>query len=122
MHSRACVCVCVLYFNIALHTDAPKRTGLVRHEEPVFGQPFKLECPLAGSPPTLYYWQKYETIDMSVQTNFTADVEFSDDGRTWYVDAITAQHSGMYVCSALNERGEEQYDDTINFSLSVSGK
>lgn len=88
----------------------------------MFGQVFQLECPLVGSPPTLYYWKKYETIDMSTETSFSADVHFSDSGRFWYVDVITAEHSGMYVCGAQNGIGEAVYVDTTNFFLSVSGK
>ena len=90
--------------------------------EPVFGQPFHMECPLVGSPLTLYHWKKYETIDMSTETNFSADVRFSDNGRIWYVDIVTAEHSGMYVCYALNGGEEKPYVDITNFFLSISGK
>ena len=90
--------------------------------EPVFGQPFHMECPLVGSPSTLYHWKKYETVDMSTETNFSADVRFSDNGRIWYVDIVTAEHSGMYVCYALNGGEEKPYVDITNFFLSISGK
>ena len=81
-----------------------------------------MECPLEGSHPTLYYWQKYETIDMATETKFSADVLFEVGGRVWYVDAITEEHSGMYVCSAVNHMGEMVFVDTINFYFSISGK
>ena len=102
--------------------DAPKRTELSGYQEPVFGQPFQMECPLVGTPDTLYYWQKYEAIDMATETNFSTDVQFSDSGHVWYVDVVTVEHSGMYVCRAKNGWGEEVYVDTTNFFISVSGK
>lgn len=93
----------------------------MKFQKPVFGQAFQMECPLEGSHPTTYYWRKYETIDMAAETNFTADVHFSASGHVWYVDVVTAEHNGMYVCSAENEKGQEEYVDTTNFFLSVSG-
>lgn len=81
-----------------------------------------MECPLTGSPSTLYYWKKYKSIDMSIETNVSADVRFSDNGRIWYVDIITAEHSGMYVCHALDGGEEKEYVDTTNFFLSILGK
>ena len=106
-----------------MHTlDAPRRAELSGYQEPVFGHPFQMMCPLVGTPDTLYYWQKYKTIDMSTKTNFSTDVQFSDSGQVWYVDVVTAEHSGMYVCRAENRWGEEVYVDTTNFYISVSGK
>ena len=102
--------------------DAPRFSDMSGYREPVFGQHFQMECPLEGSPPTIYYWQKYESIDMATETNFTTDVQFVDGGRIWYVDVVTAKLSGMYVCRAENEKGTEVYVDVMNFFLSVSGK
>ena len=105
--------------------DAPRQNGPSRNyrQQPVYyGQPYQMECPLEGSPPTNYIWKKYETIDMMIETNFSTDVHFEDGGRVWYVAVITDQHSGMYTCSAVNSKGEMVFIDRVDFYLDISGK
>ena len=81
-----------------------------------------MKCPLEGNPPISYHWERYKTIDMTEPANFSSDVQFMENGRSWYVEVYSEAHNGMYVCQAENEAGNEQFVDTTNFFLSTSGR
>ena len=65
-----------------------------------------------------YTWKKYSTIDMTQPSNFSDDVQFIDNDRTWYVDAFSEAQNGMYTCECLTPKGK----DTNTFLLSESGE
>ena len=89
----------------------------------MFGEPFQMRCPLDSSlPGILYYWQRYESIDMSREIGFPVDAEFHEEGRVWSVDVLSLDHNGMYECLAVNEMGEAVFYDTIDFFISVLRK
>ena len=89
----------------------------------VIGEPFQIRCPLESSTPgTLYYWQRYKTIDRRTKIGFPEDAMFLESGRIWAVDILSPDHNGMYECRAANERGEEFFSDIIDTSIAVSSK
>ena len=89
----------------------------------VIGEPFQMKCPLESSTHgTLYYWQRYQSIDRSTEIGFPGDAMFSESGRIWAVDVLSPDHNGMYECRAANERGEEVFFDITDFSIAVSSK
>ena len=102
--------------------DAPHPVEPELPTLPVFGQYFEMKCPVKSSAPgTLYYWQRYTTIDRSTEIDFPMETEFSEDGRVWSTDVLSAEHNGLYVCWAVNKWGEEEYDNVVDFFISVSG-
>lgn len=101
-------------------TDPPREdtiewpTGMSRW--PVFGNPFMLECPLVSNPPATYTWRKYRTLDREEEIDFSDDVMFSRQGKSWQVGSYSKNDSGVYTCTASNQLGTEVYsDDTLFF-------
>ena len=104
-------------------TDAPYLVGQEPPVLPMFGHHFQMKCPLESSRPgTLYYWQRYASIDRATETGFPSDMEFSEGGRVWSAEVLTSDHNGMYECRAVNEYGEEEYANVLDFFISVSGE
>ena len=86
--------------------------------QPVFGQHYVMTCTLETNFCRAYTWKKYSTIDMTQPSNFSNDVLFIDNDQTWYVDAFSEVHNGMYTCECLTPKGR----DTTTLFLSASGE
>lgn len=88
----------------------------------MLGEPFTLTCPLEGSPPAVYWWERYRDIHMREQVSLPSDLIFGDDGRSWSVQSFEMRHQGMYICSASNSMGVEKYVNTALFYLSTESE
>ena len=89
---------------------------------PIPGTPFQLHCPLQSNPPAHYTWTRYQSVDRTEKLNFSDDVEFSSDGRSWKVAALSEHHNGVYECHASNELGMAEYRNDALFFLKPNGE
>lgn len=80
-----------------------------------------MKCPLYESSTSIYQWKKFRTVDMTIPISLTDDIVFSENNRSWYVDVLSTAHNGMYVCQIEKSEAVEEYTDTTNFYISISG-
>ena len=91
---------------------------------PIIGEPFSLACPLEGNPNAAYHWRKSPSLDGSEESSDINDddVIFSQDGRSWHVDAYSEHDNGLYECYATNAFGTASFSDVHTFFLTTESK
>ena len=91
---------------------------------PVYGEPLIRICPLESNPPAHYSWKRHIDIDInSPELDISTDVKFTNGGRQMEIAAYQPDlHNGLYVCTASNTLGSEEYVDTNLFYLKAECK